>query len=659
MSESTKQKTKTEAELQTQAREDYTGKDIEVVEGLDHVRVHPSMYIGSKGVEGLHHLMEEVLNNSVDEAIGNFAKNVWVILNDDSSITIKDDGRGIPVDEHPKEKKPALEVILTTMGAGGKFSGKAYAISGGLHGMGVSIVNACSKEMTVSSYRQGYEWTQSFEQGVPTGPLKKGKKTTKLGTDITFLYDDEVLEKDLKFSYEKIVLRLQEFSYLVAGLKLHLFAPEHEDKVFQSEEGLKDYVQHLIAAREKIKPVHKKVLYLKSDEVEVALQWTDYTREQWLAFTNCINNVDGGTHVSGLRGAVTRTMNNYAAQLGKAGGNKEPLAGEDVREGLFSVISVKVSDPQFEAQTKIKLNNPETKQIVEKFVSEELEKWLVANDKEAKLILSRCLVARDGRLAAQKAKQAVSKRKGLLGGDNTLPGKLSDCSSEDPEITELFICEGDSAAGTGKAGRDPSFQAILPLRGKPINAEKEKAGKVWENNEIRDIVTAIGGTITGTGQKLYVEVDQFRYSKILILADADVDGKHIITLLLTFFYREIPQLIKEKRLYVAIPPLYAVQHKTKGKMFLYNEEDLQEMAKKKEIKLLNGEADVQRFKGLGEMNADQLRKTLMAPETRVVRPVMVSDAAEAEAIVALLMGKNVPNRRAFIMENALDVEVLD
>src|ERR1035437_2304536 len=427
----TETKTVAEKKAHKEAREAYTGGEVEVVKGLAHVRMRPSMYIGSQGLEGLHHLVEEVLNNCVDEAIGGFASNIWVIINDDGSITIKDDGRGIPIDEHPKEKKPTLEVILTEMGAGAKFGGGAYKISGGLHGMGVSVVNACAEWLEIISYRQGHEWKQRYEKGVPVTKLIKGAKTEKLGTDITFAYDNTVLEEGLKLSYEKIVLRLQEFSYLVAKLRLNLISPDHKERVFYSEGGLKDYVSHLIAEREKVHPVHKETISFTGEEVEVAFRWTDNNREQALSFTNCINNVDGGTHTTGFRAALTRTLNNYATRLGKIKANQEALSGEDVREGVFSVINVKVADPQFESQTKVKLNNPETKQVVEKFVADNLEQWFATNDKEGKKILTRCLEARDGRIAAQKAKQAVSKRKGLLGGDNTLPGKLSNCSLDD------------------------------------------------------------------------------------------------------------------------------------------------------------------------------------------------------------------------------------
>lgn len=667
---------------------DYDASKLQLVEGLDHVRKRPGMYIGSTGQKGLHHCIEEIVANSVDEFMAGHGDKIVVEVGDDGWVHIQDFARGIPVDTHKESGLSGLELVLTRLGGGGKWNAEdgGYKVSGGLHGVGSSVVNAVSREMRATVHRDGHEWTQSYKRGVPDAPVKKGKKVSDTGTQISWLYDDEIFESGVKYERETVERRLRELAYLNPGLEFVLRFPGDKEVSFKAEGGLSDYMKHLVADREGVMAVHKQPIMLSGEVVEeidggdgkkreettyidVALYWTSAQNESWHAFVNSINTYEGGTHYDGLRSGLRKALNEVGQEMGKFRAKDAPFEQVDTREGLFCAVAVKVSEPQFEGQTKIKLGNPDVQRRVDAFVAKELKAFLLAkgNGGEAERIIDRVIEARDGRLAAKKAKDAVQQRKGLLGASG-LPGKLADCTAKDGE-TEIFIVEGDSAGGGMKQKRDRVTQAVLPLRGKIQNAEK--AGPATLNSEaIKDILAALGGTVTNVkvpvqkGKKvinktrLFVDLSEPRYSRVIITTDADVDGGHITTLLLTFFLRFAPALIKEGRLYVAELPLYRVEHKKLGRLYLYTDEELEGYAKKDEIKKRqDGTVDVQRFKGLGEMMPEQLRELALDPETRKIRRVVLDDLAEADDMTTLLMGSRVDRRREYIEEHALDVEV--
>jgi DNA gyrase subunit B len=629
----------------------YRAKDITVLEGLEAVRKRPAMYIGSTGPRGLHHLVWEVVDNSVDEAMAGHCTRIDVTLGADGSVTVKDNGRGIPVDRVAKSKLPAITTVLTTLHAGGKFEAGAYTVSGGLHGVGVSVVNALSSRLDATVVRDGFTWIQSFVDGAPTGPLKKGKPAKRTGTTIRFVPSDTIFKETTSFDYQTVASRLREMAFLNRGLEIRL-TDERESPatgdVFRYTGGLVDFVKHLNAKRE---PLHPHVISLEEPgeeaEVDIALQWTSGYTENVLSFANNINTVEGGTHEEGFRRALTRAINEFARDRGLLKDKDDNLAGEDTREGLTAVISVKVRQPQFEGQTKTKLGNTEIRSFVEVTLNRLLPEWLNRNPGEARQIVDKCLSASRARLAARAARD-LTRRKSLLESTG-LPGKLADCSSRDPALSELFIVEGDSAGGSAKQARNSEFQAILPIRGKIINVEKARLPKVLQNNEIQALITAIG---TGIGDDF--DLERARYHKIVILTDADVDGAHIRTLLLTFFFRQMRQLIEAGYVYVAQPPLYSVRA-GKAVHYAFSDEELDEL----KSKLKGKYQPPQRYKGLGEMNAEQLWETTMDPEQRVLLKIDLDDVALADEIFQTLMGDDVEARRTFIQRNAKDVRFLD
>jgi DNA gyrase subunit B len=629
----------------------YRAKDITVLEGLEAVRKRPAMYIGSTGPRGLHHLVWEVVDNSVDEAMAGHCTRIDVTLGADGSVTVKDNGRGIPVDRLRKTKLPALTTVLTTLHAGGKFEAGAYTVSGGLHGVGVSVVNALSDRLEATVVRDGFTWSQRFEQGVPTGPLKKGKPARRTGTTITFSPAKDIFKETTTFDLQTVTSRLREMAFLNRGLEIRL-TDERTDpgvaEVFKYGGGLVDFVKHLNAKRE---PLHAHVISLEEvgeeAEVEIAMQWTTGYTENVLSFANNINTVEGGTHEEGFRRALTRALNEFARDRGILKDKDENLSGEDAREGLTAIISVKVRQPQFEGQTKTKLGNTEIRSFVEVALNRLLPEWLNRYPGEARQIVDKCMTAARARLAARAARD-LTRRKSLLESSG-LPGKLADCSSRDPSESELFIVEGDSAGGSAKQARNSEFQAILPIRGKIINVEKARLPRVLQNNEIQALITAIG---TGIGDDF--DLGKARYHRIVILTDADVDGAHIRTLLLTFFFRHMRQLIEAGYMYVAQPPLYSVKA-GKDLHYLYSDEELNEL----KATLGGKHQPPQRYKGLGEMNADQLWDTTMDPSRRMLLKVDLEDVALADEIFHTLMGDDVEARRTFIQHNAKDVRFLD
>ncbi|NND12562.1 MAG: DNA topoisomerase (ATP-hydrolyzing) subunit B [Acidimicrobiia bacterium] len=644
---------KTAPKSGTAANAKYTAADIAVLEGIEHVQKRPSMYIGSTGPRGLHHLIWEVVDNAIDEAMAGFATRVEVTLRADGGCQVSDNGRGIPVDKHKKTKESTLTTVMTRLGAGGKFEKGAYQVSGGLHGVGVSVVNALSSRLEARVVRDGFTWTQSYEMGKPTGPVKKGKPAKKTGTTITFWPSKEVFTDTQEFDYETVETRLRELAFLNRGLVVR-FAderdPEVEDVSFQFKGGLNDFVKYLNESRE---PLHSHIVAVEDrgddSELEISMQWTTGYTESVQSFVNNINTHEGGTHEEGFRRALTRAINDFA-KAKKLLKDKDPaLAGEDIREGLTAVLSVKVKEPQFEGQTKTKLGNTEIRSYVEVALNRVLPEWLEKHSSEARRVVDKCLSAARARLAAREARD-LARRKSPFDGAG-LPGKLWDCTSRKPEESELFIVEGDSAAGPAKQARDSHTQAILPIRGKILNVEKARINKIMQNNEIQSLITAIGG---GIGEDF--DVAKVRYHKIVLLTDADVDGAHIRTLLLTFFFRHMRPLIEAGFVYVAEPPLYRVRE---GKKYSYlkNEAQLQKWQKSKEGK--QGKNKPTRFKGLGEMNHPELGETTMDPETRSLVQVEISEAAEADKIVSWLMGDNVDLRRTYIQKNAKDVRFLD
>ncbi|HQE05269.1 MAG: DNA topoisomerase (ATP-hydrolyzing) subunit B [Tepidanaerobacteraceae bacterium] len=628
----------------------YDENEIEVLEGIEHVRLRPSMYIGSTDSRGLHHLVYEVVDNSIDEAMAGYCKNIEVTINKDNSITVIDDGRGIPVKTHPKIGKSALEVALTMLHAGGKFHGGGYKVSGGLHGVGVSVVNALSRWMEVEVKRDGGIFYQKYKRGKPVSEVKRIGDAADTGTKITFLPDNEVFE-DITFSSDILTKRLREQAFLNKGIRIKLNDERTgESSLFHYEGGIVSFVEYLNRNKGVL---HDNPIYMsgKRDnmEVEVALQYNDTYIEKVLSFANNINTEEGGTHLVGFRTALTRTFNDYIRKMNLLKESDPNLAGEDVREGLTAVISVKLENPQFEGQTKTKLGNSEMRGLVDSIVGEGLSRFLEENPSTARAIAEKAISASRAREAARKARE-LTRRKNVLE-RSTLPGKLADCSERDPRLCELFLVEGDSAGGSAKQGRDPRIQAILPLKGKILNVEKARMDKILNSEEIRAIITAIG---TGIGEEF--DMEKLRYHKIILMADADVDGAHIRTLLLTFFYRYMQPLIEAGKVYIAQPPLYRVVLGKKD-YYAYDDDEL--------TKIINGlgdrrdKAEVKRFKGLGEMVAEQLWETTMNPENRTILRVSLEDAVKADEIFTILMGDKVEPRREFIFQHAAEVQNLD
>ncbi len=625
----------------------YTAKDITVLEGLEAVRKRPSMYIGSTGHRGLHHLVYEVVDNSIDEALSGFCDNIKVILRRDGFATVIDNGRGIPVEEIPKYKRPAAEIVLTYLHAGGKFGAGGYKVSGGLHGVGLSVVNALSAWLEVEVQRDGYIYRQKYERGKPVTELTKGEKCSGTGTTISFLPDAEIFE-EIVFDQEALAQHLRETAYLLKGLKITLIDERtNEETVFNYKGGIVDFVEHLNANKE---PLHKRVIYFEKEEkdthLEVAMQHNMGYTESIFAFANNINTHEGGTHLVGFKNALTRTINDYARLKGMLKEKDENLTGEDIREGLTAIISIKLLEPQFEGQTKTKLGNTEVRGFVESVVPEKLGEFLEENPSEARIIINKIIQAAHARMAARKARE-LTRRKGFLE-NTTLPGKLVDCMSRDPAFSELFLVEGDSAGGSAKQARNRNFQAILPLKGKILNVEKARLNKILSNDEIQTMIAALGAGISED-----FDINNARYHRIIIMTDADVDGAHIRTLILTFFYRYMVQLIEAGYVYIAQPPLYRVSFDKKD-IYVYDERELGMV-----LKELDKKPTLQRFKGLGEMNPAQLWETTMNPETRTLLKVVLEDAILADEIFTILMGDKVQPRREFIERYARNVRFLD
>jgi DNA gyrase subunit B len=626
-------------------KDDYDASHITVLKGLEAVKKRPSMYVGDTGVRGLHHLIQEVVDNALDEALAGFCKHINLTLHQDGSVTIQDDGRGIPVDIHPEEKKSALELIMTVLHAGGKFDKKTYKISGGLHGVGISVVNALSEWVEATIEKGGKIYFQRYNKGIPEAPVKEVGETEKIGTKIRFKPSHEIFNST-EFDYNLISSRLKELAFLNKGLEINISDERTNKKeTYMYEGGIIEFVQHLNRTKNK---VHQEPIYLETQQeklqVEIALQYTDSYSENVHSFVNNINTVEGGTHYSGFATALTRVINNY---LKKSKMSDVKLSGPDVREGLTAIISVKVPEPQFEGQTKTKLGNSEVKGLVDSIVFSSLTEYFELNPNVAKPIIGKCVMAANAREAARKARELTRRKSALESGN--LPGKLADCQSKDPSKSELFIVEGDSAGGSSKSARHREFQAILPLRGKVINVEKARIDKILKNNEIATLITAIG---TGIGDEFNVE--KARYHKIILMADADVDGSHISCLLLTFFYRYMRPLIEAGYLYMAQPPLYKIK-KGKQVVHVYTEKQKDEAI----VELGSDGIKVQRYKGLGEMNADELGETTMEPENRIMKQVTIDDAAMADELFTILMGENVEPRREFIEAHAQSVKNLD
>ena len=651
-----------------QQNKKYSAESIKVLEGLEAVRKRPAMYIGDVGKRGLHHLVYEVVDNSIDEALAGFCTKVVVTFNPDGSVTVDDNGRGIPVDTHKEEKKPAVEVVMTILHAGGKFDKGSYKVSGGLHGVGVSVVNALSEWLWVEVKRDGGVHRQDYKIGEPQSKLKVTGKAKKTGTRVCF-FPDRTIFKSIDFEYGIIAERLRELAYLNSGLEIVLRDERVEDgesDSFKFNGGLSDFVKYL---DENNNPLHNKVITVKNDSgevpVDVALRYSHSYNDNILTFVNNINTIEGGTHLSGFRSALTRAMNNHASKnnLIKAKKNEKiSLTGEDFREGLTAILSVKVAEPQFEGQTKTKLGNGEIKGIVDKLVYEGILDFLEQNPSIGRKVIEKALLAARSRSAAKKARELI-RRKSALGG-SSLPGKLADCSNRDPIFCELYLVEGDSAGGSAKQGRDRKIQAILPLRGKVINSEKARIDKLLSNNEVQSIITALGtgfgGSADEDGERSPgdFDIEKLRYHKIIIMTDADVDGSHIRTLLLTFFYRKMKEIIDGGYLYLALPPLFRVSQ-GKKEYYAYDENERDLMMERMEKENKNTKVGLQRYKGLGEMNPGQLWETTMDPETRTLLQVTVESAAEAAETFQNLMGSDVEARRTFIEKNAKFVVNLD
>jgi DNA gyrase subunit B len=660
----------------------YDAQSITVLEGLEAVRKRPGMYIGSTGERGLHHLVYEVVDNSVDEALAGYADDIKVTLLADGGVRVRDNGRGIPVDEHPVEKRPALEVVMTTLHAGGKFDGKSYAVSGGLHGVGVSVVNALSRRVDVEVRRDGYVWTQSYERGAPVEPLDLGDETSETGTTTTF-WPDELIFETTEWDFETLSRRLQETAFLNRGLRISL--TDERPRAVKADEadvdiapgavggsaagkprtvtyryagGIADFVRYLNASKE---PVHGSVIEFGDEadgmSVEIAMQWNASYTESVHTFANVINTAEGGTHEEGFRAALTSVVNRYARDQKLLKEKEANLTGEDVREGLTAIVSIKMAEPQFEGQTKTKLGNTEAKSFVQRVTNDHLRDWFDRNPGEAKDIITKASQAARARIAARQARD-LTRRKSAME-TNGLPGKLADCQSTDPSRSEIYVVEGDSAGGSAKGGRDPHFQAILPIRGKIINVEKSRIDRVLKNTEVQSMITALGAGIHDE-----FDITKLRYHKIILMADADVDGQHIRTLLLTLLFRFMKPLIEAGHVYLAQPPLYKIKWTERGVDPGYAFSDV-ERDRVIEAGIALGRKDprprdgVQRFKGLGEMNAEELWDTTMNPARRVLLQVTLDDAAQADELFSVLMGEDVESRRSFITRNAKDVRFLD
>ncbi len=636
-----------------QNKSNYGADNIQALEGMEHVRMRPSMYIGDVGVRGLHHLVYEVVDNSIDEALAGHCDTISVIINEDNSITTKDNGRGIPVDIHKKEGVSALEVVMTKIGAGGKFDKDSYKVSGGLHGVGVSCVNALSAHLKATVHRDGKIWEQEYERGKTLYPVKSVGTTEERGTIVTFRPDDEIFKITLEYNYDTLASRLRELAYLNKGITITLTDMREKDEkgeyineTFHSEEGLKEFIRFLDGNREML---IGDVISMEGEKngtpVEVAMVYNTSYTENLHSYVNNINTHEGGTHLSGFRRGLTTTLKKYADASGMLDKLKFDIAGDDFREGLTAIVSVKVAEPQFEGQTKTKLGNRDVTSAVSQAVSEMLENYLEENPSDAKIIVQKVILAAQARHAARKAREMVQRKTVMSGGG--LPGKLSDCSEQDPEKCEVFLVEGDSAGGTAKQGRDRMFQAILPLRGKILNVEKAMQHKVFENEEIRNIFTALGVTIGTEEDSKALNLEKLRYHKIVIMCDADVDGSHISTLILTFFFRYMRDLVEAGHVYIATPPLYLVKKGAK-KEYAWDDDQRDAINMK-----FGGAAGIQRYKGLGEMNAEQLWETTMNPEFRTLRQVTIDNGTEADRIFSMLMGDEVPPRREFIEKNAV------
>lgn len=630
----------------------YDAKDIQVLEGLEAVRRRPGMYVGGTDIKALHHLIYEVVDNSIDEALAGACDRIEIVIHKDSSVTVGDNGRGIPVDIHPQMQKPALEVVMTILHAGGKFGGGSYKVSGGLHGVGVSAVNALSEWCRVEVRRDGKVHSQRYERGYPTGPVEVIGKATdqETGTRTTFKYDPEIFKGELDFRFETLVQRFREMAFVTRGVTIYLLDERtNREMTFYFEGGIMSFVRYLNRNRNVLHPVVHIEKEVEGITVAAAIQFTDAYSESVYAFANTINTMDGGTHLTGLRSAVTRTINDYARRSGLLKDAEANFSGDDTREGLTAIVSIKHPDPQFESQTKVKLMNPEVQTIAQQVVGEAFSTFLEENPSAGKSIVQKCLTSARARDAARKARDLVIRKSALE--SLTLPGKLADCSERDPQKTELYIVEGDSAGGSAKQGRDRHFQAILPLRGKILNTERARLDKILANNEVKALISALG---VGIGDNF--DINGLRYGRVIIMTDADVDGSHIRTLLLTFFFRYMVQLIEEGHLYIAQPPLYRISHRNQAR-YAYTEAEKDQVIK--DFGISAEKANLQRYKGLGEMNPDQLWETTMDPENRTLLLVTVDDAAEADRTFDMLMGSAVPPRRRFIQTHAREVRNLD
>ena len=634
-------------------KQQYSADSIQALEGMEHVRMRPSMYIGDVGVRGLHHLVYEVVDNSIDEALAGHCDTISVIINEDNSVTTEDNGRGIPVGMHKKEGVSALEVVMTKIGAGGKFDKDSYKVSGGLHGVGVSCVNALSEILTATVYLEGKVYEQVYQRGKPVAPVKEIGTSDKRGTVVTFKPDPKIFQQVLEYNYETLANRMRELSYLNKGITLTIIDNRNKDEkgefiqdVFHSKEGLKEFIRFLDSSREAI---IQDVISIEGEKngipVEVAMVYNTSYSENLHSYVNNINTHEGGTHLAGFRRGLTSTLKKYADGSGLLDKLKFEISGDDFREGLTAIISVKVAEPQFEGQTKTKLGNRDVTSAVSQAVSEMLENYLEEHPNDAKIIVQKVILAAQARHAARKAREMVQRKTVMSGGG--LPGKLSDCSEQDPAICEVFLVEGDSAGGTAKQGRDRNFQAILPLRGKILNVEKAMQHKVFENEEIRNIYTALGVTIGTEEDSKALNLTKLRYHKVVIMCDADVDGSHISTLILTFFFRYMRELVESGYVYIATPPLFLVKKGAK-KQYAWSDQEREGL-----MDSFGQGSSVQRYKGLGEMNAEQLWDTTMNPEFRTLRQVTIVNGGEADRVFSMLMGDDVPPRREFIEKNAI------
>jgi DNA gyrase subunit B len=652
------------------SKNDYSASSITVLEGLEAVRKRPGMYIGSTGERGLHHLIWEVVDNAVDEAMAGHATKVDVILRADGGVQVIDDGRGIPVDTHPVEKRPAVELVLTTLHAGGKFDDESYAVSGGLHGVGVSVVNALAKALEVEIHRDGFVWTQRYEDSKPVHDLCQGEPTTHTGTSVTYWADDKIFETT-NYNAETVSRRLQEMAFLNKGLTIVFHdkrvheadsaedaegnTPVVRERTYHYPGGLEDFVRHINATRE---PIHKKLIGFSGKgpghEVEIAMQWNSGYNSSVYTFANTINTHEGGTHEEGFRAALTSTVNKYAKDKKLIKEKDGALTGDDIREGLAAIVSVKISEPQFEGQTKTKLGNTEVKSFVQKICNEQIADWLDRNPAEAKVIITKAASSAQARLAARRARELVRRKSaGDIGG---LPGKLADCRSSDPARGEVYIVEGDSAGGSAKSGRDSMYQAILPIRGKIINVEKARIDRVLKNTEVQAIITALG-----TGIHDEFDLAKLRYHKIVLMSDADVDGQHIQTLLLTLLFRFMRPLVEHGHVYLAQPPLYKIKWPRSEPEYAFSDRERDALLEEgaRNGRKIPKEDGIQRYKGLGEMNASELWETTMDPATRTLKMITMDDAATADELFSILMGEDVEARRSFITRNAKDVRFLD